>query len=66
MRSFDGSCFCGSVQIIVRAEPVAMGLPFRAAVHVNYHDTVLRMRDGLPKLQDDPAEMGGSGASVPE
>jgi len=40
--------------------------PFRPAVHVNYHETRLPMRDGLPKLHDLPAEMGGSGASVPE
>jgi hypothetical protein len=25
MRSVDGSCFCGTVQIVVRGEPVAMG-----------------------------------------
>jgi len=24
------------------------------------------MRDGLPKLRDFPAEMGGSGQAVPE
>jgi hypothetical protein len=27
---------------------------------------VLRMRDGLPKLRDFPAEMGGSGEAVAE
>ncbi len=41
-------------------------LAFRPAVHVNYAETVLRMRDGLPKLKDFPAEFGGSGESVPE
>jgi hypothetical protein len=40
--------------------------PFKAGVHVNYQETVLRCRDGLPKLKDLPAEMGGSGASVEE
>jgi hypothetical protein len=35
-------------------------------VHVNYQETVLRMRDGLPKLKDFPAEMGGSGDVLPE
>jgi hypothetical protein len=39
---------------------------FAPAVHVNYAETVLRMRDGLPKLKDFPAELGGSGESVPE
>lgn len=41
-------------------------LPFAPAVHVNYAETVLPMRDGLPKLKDFPAEFGGSGESVPE
>ena len=36
-------------------------LPFKAALHVNYEDTVLPMRDGLPKQKDLPAEMGASG-----
>ncbi len=41
-------------------------LPFAPAVHVNYAETVLPMRDGLPKLRDFPAELGGSGEVVPE
>ena len=41
-------------------------LPFAAAVHVNYQDTVLPMRDGLPKQKDFPAEMGGSGVLLAE
>ena len=36
-------------------------LPFKPSVHVNYAETVLPMRDGLPKLKDFPAELGGSG-----
>jgi hypothetical protein len=39
---------------------------FKAAVHVNYQETVLRMNDGLPKLKDYPKEMGGSGVAIPE
>jgi len=35
-------------------------------VHVNYAETVLPMRDGLPKLKDFPAEFGGSGAVMAE
>lgn len=42
------------------------GLPFQPGVHVNYAETVLRMRDGLPKLKDFPAEFGGSGEVVAE
>jgi hypothetical protein len=41
-------------------------LTFVPEVHVNYAETVLRMQDGLPKLRDFPAELGGSGQSVPE
>ena len=41
-------------------------LPFVPQVHVNYAETVLRMRDGLPKLRDFPAEFGGTGQTVAE
>ena len=41
-------------------------LTFKPGVHVNYSETVLPMRDGLPKLKDFPAELGGSGVAVPE
>ena len=41
-------------------------LKFSPGVHVNYSETVLPMRDGLPKLRDFPAELGGSGVVVPE
>ena len=40
--------------------------PYQPGVHVNYQETKLRMRDGLPKMKDMPAEMGGSGAVLPE
>ena len=42
------------------------GLEFKPAVHVNYAESVLRMKDGLPKLRDFPAELGGSGETMPE
>jgi hypothetical protein len=41
-------------------------LAFVPAVHVNYQETVLRMRDGLPKLKDFPSELGGSGETIAE
>jgi hypothetical protein len=41
-------------------------LPFKPGVHVNYAETVLPMKDGLPKLKDFPAEMGGSGVVLAE
>jgi hypothetical protein len=41
-------------------------LTFAPGVHVNYAETVLPMRDGLPKLRDFPVEFGGSGEAVAE
>ncbi|MBP6878787.1 MAG: GFA family protein [Phenylobacterium sp.] len=41
-------------------------LEFTPGVHVNYAETVLRMKDGLPKLKDFPAEFGGSGEAIAE
>ena len=41
-------------------------LDFQPGVHVNYAETVLPMRDGLPKLKDFPAEFGGSGEMMVE
>jgi hypothetical protein len=38
----------------------------RPALHGNYAESVLRIRDGLPKMKDLPKEMGGSGETVPE
>ena len=40
--------------------------PFKAQAHVNYAETVLPIRDGLPKFKDFPAEFGGSGETVSE
>jgi hypothetical protein len=41
-------------------------LAFKPAVHLNYVESVLPMRDGLPKLKDFPVPAGGSGELVPE
>jgi hypothetical protein len=41
-------------------------LDFKPGVHVNYAETVLPLRDGLPKFKDFPKEMGGSGEMLPE
>src|SRR3982751_6250342 len=41
-------------------------LAFNPGVHVNYAQTVLPMRDGLPKFKDFPKEFGGSGEMVAE
>lgn len=42
------------------------GFPFAPGVHVNYQETHLPMQDGLPKMHDLPAEMGGSGLTMEE
>ena len=41
-------------------------LKFKPGVHVNYQETVLPLRDGVTKLKDVPAEMGGSGTAISE
>jgi hypothetical protein len=41
-------------------------LPFRPMLHVNYQETVLPMKDGLPKQRDLPSELGGTGELVAE
>jgi hypothetical protein len=45
---------------------VLSDFPFQPMLHVNYQETVLRMHDGLPKLRDFPADLGGTGVSVQE
>jgi hypothetical protein len=41
-------------------------LDFKPAVHVNYQETVVPMKDGLPKFKDFPKELGGSGELIAE
>lgn len=41
-------------------------LRFQPGVHLHYAETVLPMRDGLPKMKDLPEEAGGSGVTLPE
>jgi hypothetical protein len=45
---------------------VLPGLAFKPSVHLNYAETVLPMKDGLTKLKDFPAEVGGSGETMAE
>ena len=40
--------------------------PYKPGVHVNYQETRLPIRDGLPKMKDLPKEMGGSGTVLAE
>ena len=41
-------------------------LRFTPGVHVHYGESVLVVRDGLPKQKDLPKEMGGSGVLLDE
>lgn len=41
-------------------------LDFKPGVHVHYQERVLPVRDGLPKMKDLPADMGGSGQTLPD
>jgi hypothetical protein len=51
----------GLVDVYAAAIP---SYPYHAGIHVNYQETVLRMKDGLPKMKDMPKEMGGSGVAL--
>ncbi|HEV3394415.1 MAG TPA: hypothetical protein VG103_13015 [Chthoniobacterales bacterium] len=52
--------------IDIRLGALEKNFPFKPTVHFNYEETVLRMKDGLPKLKDFPTPFGGSGATMPE
>jgi hypothetical protein len=41
-------------------------LSWKPALHVNYKESVLHVKDGLPKMKDFPKELGGSGETLPE
>lgn len=53
----------GLIDVFVSTIPA---LVFKPALHVNYSETVLPIKDGLPKLKDFPVELGGSGQVVAE
>ena len=46
--------------------PVLPGIAFVPVVHLHYAEHVLPVRDGVTKLKDFPAAVGGSGEVVPE
>lgn len=39
---------------------------FEPTIHLHYAETVFPMKDGLLKLKDFPAVVGGSGQAIPE
>jgi hypothetical protein len=41
-------------------------LDFKPALHINYAERVLAIKDGLPKMKDVPREFGGSGDVLSE
>ena len=54
---------CGVIDVYAAVIP---DLPFQPKLHVNYAETVVPFRDGLPKQKDYPRDMGGSGELLPE
>ena len=61
------AAFLSPQHAAAQEQPTAIpSLKFEPAIHVNYGETVLRIKDGLPKLKDFPAEMGGSGEMLAE
>lgn len=53
----------GLVDVFAAVTP---SFPFKPAAHVHYQETVLHVKDGLPKLKDIPKSLGGSGDLLPE
>ncbi len=41
-------------------------LPFKPVFHIFYAESVLPLRDGLPKFRDLPTDVGGSGVTLAE
>ena len=41
-------------------------MDYKPALHVNYGEKVLAVKDGLPKFKDFPKDFGGSGEMLPE
>ena len=74
---FSDRRFCTKCGGHVMADHVSIGLvdispaiiptfAFHPTVHLNYEDTVLPIKDGLPKLRDFPSQIGGSGELMAE
>ena len=53
----------GVIDVVAATLP---GLDFQPGVHINYAETVLPLKDGLPKFRDFPKEFGGSGEAAAE
>jgi hypothetical protein len=71
-RHFCSACG-GHIMLVLPSLKLVNVLPsiiptlhFAPALHINYSEAEIQMRDGLPKLRDFPAEFGGSGEAVLE
>jgi hypothetical protein len=42
------------------------GYTHEPTLHANYASKVVSVRDGLPKFRDLPADLGGSGETLPD
>ncbi len=67
-RSCGGHLFTEHPDMQLTDVPAAVipDFNFEPVLHVNYQETVLHMKDGLPKMKDLPAAAGGSGVELPE
>jgi len=67
-KSCGGHLFSEHPSVEVTDVPASVipGLPFKPDAHINYRETVLPMKDGLPKFKDFPEEAGGSGETMEE
>ena len=45
---------------------VLKDLEFKPAIHVNYENSILPIKDRLQKFKDFPEDFGGSGETMPE
>ena len=53
----------GMIDVYAATLPI---LKFDPGLHINYAETVLPIRDGLPKFKDFPEDFGGSGELMPD
>ena len=75
--AFSGRRYCADCGGHVMVDHPSLGMidvhaatipdfAFQPAVHLHYQETVLPMKDGLPKYRDFPADVGVSGELMAE
>jgi hypothetical protein len=71
-RRFCSKCGCHvridhpKIGLVDVRGAIPKSITFKPTVHLNYEETILHLKDGLPKLRDFPKEIGGSGEVMPE